>query len=659
MKKTILYALVALITTFRSFAQDIYTYTFASTAGIPSYTDPLLAVASPLTPVGTAFITPCTWGFSGICGFTGGSYTPAGPCVEITLTAIPGYTIDVTRFYAYLRRSGTGPVAARLAYSTNGVTWTDDGIDHNPTNGSCATSLAMTTLANWTFTVTNPTLYFRIYPFGASSGSGTIQVYDLHIEGLVHPLCTNPIVTVSPSGGSFCSGGAGSVLTATGAGIGGTYKWTPAAGLSATTGATITAIPTSTTTYSVIGTTTLGCSDTTPVVVTVLALPTATLSTSGPTSICPGDSVVLTAGSGPGYSYRWHNGVSYIPGATKISYTAKTGGNYTVQVTNPAGCIATAPIQTVIINTPPVATITATTPLVFCDGGNVTLNATTGAGYTYQWSKFGTPLAGATTATYISDTTGIYTVQVSGPAGCKSTSAATIAIVVPQPFIKQKDTAFCAGNPVRLGMNVSGMMGLSYQWQLNGVNLPGATDLYYNAGNSGKYNCTVSVPGSCVYSTPPVTFTVYPVKVPWVSFSGSVFSTTKDYVSYQWYMSGIGIKGATSSAFSPSTYGTYRVRATDSNGCSSYSNAYVIYTLGLEEHNRMAANIYPNPATTVIHIECATHVKAVITAMDGRIILEQPGAADIEINSLSNGLYMISLYDENGQRIMVQKLIKE
>src|SRR5271156_2511280 len=67
---------------------------------------------------------------------------------------------------------------------------------------------------------------------------------------------TVPTITVTPDGGAFCSGTSGLSMTASGAG---TYIWSPATGLSATTGATVTANATSNIIYTVTGTSSAGC----------------------------------------------------------------------------------------------------------------------------------------------------------------------------------------------------------------------------------------------------------------------------------------------------------------------------------------------------------------------------------------------------------------
>lgn len=82
-----------------------------------------------------------------------------------------------------------------------------------------------------------------------------------------------------------------------------------------------------------------GITVSTPILVTVNKNPTASITAGGPTSFCAGGSVVLTANAGAGLSYQWFKGGAAITGATSISYTATTAGNYKCQVTKTAtGC---------------------------------------------------------------------------------------------------------------------------------------------------------------------------------------------------------------------------------------------------------------------------------------------------------------------------------
>jgi len=93
-------------------------------------------------------------------------------------------------------------------------------------------------------------------------------------------------------------------LTATGAGTGGTYSWSPGTGLNTTTGPVVVAGPTVTTTYTVTGTTAAGCSDTAWVTVWVDSL-LNDITITGQDTICKGDCTVLIANGRESTYFEW------------------------------------------------------------------------------------------------------------------------------------------------------------------------------------------------------------------------------------------------------------------------------------------------------------------------------------------------------------------
>lgn len=96
-------------------------------------------------------------------------------------------------------------------------------------------------------------------------------------------------------------------------------------------------------------------------------------------TFCSGGSVILTSSAGT--TYLWSTG------ATTQNISAIISGNYTVQITNAAGClsIASAP-KTVTVNPLPVITVSAI-PGTICFGETSSLTATGGG--TYLWSPSG------------------------------------------------------------------------------------------------------------------------------------------------------------------------------------------------------------------------------------------------------------------------------
>lgn len=106
-----------------------------------------------------------------------------------------------------------------------------------------------------------------------------------------------PTVGVSPTSGTICNPGGTSVsLTASGTATG--YTWLPATGLSATSGASVNATPSSSTTYTVTGTDAIGCTNTATAVITVSSVPSAVTVSPSSSTICSGDVQLLTASGG-------------------------------------------------------------------------------------------------------------------------------------------------------------------------------------------------------------------------------------------------------------------------------------------------------------------------------------------------------------------------
>lgn len=220
---------------------------------------------------------------------------------------------------------------------------------------------------------------------------------------------TAPAATITAGGPiSFCEGG-NVVLTAS---PGTSYAWS--------NGATTQSITVSASgDFSVIVTQPGGCASNSPVTaVTVNPLPAAVVNASGPLAFCQGENVVLTASGGN--SYSWNNG------STTPSITVNSSGNYTVTVTNAAGCSTTSAATIVNVTAKPVVTLSASPFTSLFPGLTTTLSANVSPSGTvnYVWTRNGTVMSGVTTATIpvTLDGLGDYAVTVTNAGGCTNTS---------------------------------------------------------------------------------------------------------------------------------------------------------------------------------------------------------------------------------------------
>lgn len=143
----------------------------------------------------------------------------------------------------------------------------------------------------------------------------------------------------------------------------------------------------------------------------------------GATTFCDGITVTLKTIEGTGYSYQWYRNGTPISGANSAVYEAGISGSYTVSITLGPNNAVSDPVQ-VTVNPKPVATLSPSGSSVIPNGGSVTLNASTGIGYSYRWFRNDTLIIGANASSYNATTAGSYYVEVYN--GCYALSANTI-----------------------------------------------------------------------------------------------------------------------------------------------------------------------------------------------------------------------------------------
>lgn len=397
-----------------------------------------------------------------------------------------------------------------------------------------------------------------------------------------------PTASASAAGATeFCQGG--SVTLNAAAVTGATYQWQNS-GI-AIPGATSQSYSATTSgNYSVVVSTSACSATSNSIDVVVNPSPVATASANGPTTVCQGGSVSLSAAQVNGASYQWNNGANPVAGATSSTFSATAAGNYTVTVTA-NGCSATSAAVSVTITPPPAATITASGSTTVCEGNTVTLNANTGANLSYQWLLNGAPINGATAQSYTAAVAGSYTVTVSQGANCSATSsAATVNILAaPQATVTASGPlAICQGGSVNL--NAAQVAGNTYQWQVNGANIAGATNASYAANAAGSYAVVVTSTNGCASTSTASVVTVNPLPNATITPNGPTTfcvggnvllqGTSGNGLNYQWNNNGNAISGAVNSVLNVNQSGSYTVTVTDLNGCSATSSALAVNVAG-------------------------------------------------------------------------------
>ena len=320
---------------------------------------------------------------------------------------------------------------------------------------------------------------------------------------------------MSVAGSATLCAGATATLTASGAT---TYTWSPATGLSATTGSMVIANPTVTTTYTVIGTK----GDSMSLVTAVVTVNTPTLTINTPT-ICIGNTGTLTANGAT--TYTWSTGST---GASLVQSPTVTT-IYSVTATNATGC-TNANTATITVSSYPVITVNSPTA---CAGTATTLTAS--GATTYSWST------GATTATISPSptVTTSYTVTGKNAGGCATPITTTINVIA-KPVITVNSTSLCIGNTATL--TASGAN--TYLWSSN-------------AGSATTVSVAISPTVTTTYS---VTGTATTTCKALVTSTVTIVSTpTVNSPNHSYHLCGgdvttFSVSGAVSYTWTPATF---------------------------------------------------------------------------------------------------------
>ncbi|MDI1356533.1 MAG: T9SS type A sorting domain-containing protein [bacterium] len=298
-----------------------------------------------------------------------------------------------------------------------------------------------------------------------------------------------PSVFISPSSTVICIGKT-ATLAASGAT---TYVWDNGA-----TTSSIAVSPTTTTSYTVIGTSALtSCSNTAVRSLSVNFLPVVTIAPST-TVICFGKTTSLTAGGTATYTWNTNSTLTTVVVSPSVS------SNYTVTGTAAVtGCSNTA-VQSISVNSLPTMTIT-TTSTVLCAGKSATL--TVSGTDTYLWST-----QGSTNTMVVVNPNFSLNYTVTGTdaiTSCSNTAVKSISVnALPAVTASTPSSTICDG----LSATIVSSGASTYTWipgALNGATVtvsPSINTSYTVTGTSAASGCTnQAVKTISVNTTPTVT----------------------------------------------------------------------------------------------------------------------------------------------------------
>jgi gliding motility-associated-like protein len=430
-----------------------------------------------------------------------------------------------------------------------------------------STGLSSQTVSNPSFTLTNNSsapvsqIYTVTTTAGGCSSTDAVTV------------TVNPTPTVSVNSPSICAGNA-AILTASTAN---SYSWSTGA-----TTNTISVTPTVTTNYTVTGTTN-GCSVTRIATVTVNSIPTTTASTSG-TITCSTPSVTLNS-TLAGMNYTWTAPTGGIVSSPNSQSTSASGaaGNYTLFVSNAAGCTYSTTTSVTQNTTAPTGVSAGSNQTLTCLSPSVTLTGVVVSPLNATLNWTGANVCGSpTTAITSACGAGVYTLTATNPAnGCTASATVQVFPSAGAPTVSNNpvtNSITCTNTLVTVSITTTDTP-VSYAW--SGTGIVGATNtatIIVNQGGTFQYTVT-NLSNGCTTSNNQVVPQNTTIPTTTATTTGTIncftptvtLNSTLSGMNYTWTPPSGGSVGSANSQSTTASgaAGTYSLFVLDAiNGCT-------------------------------------------------------------------------------------------
>ncbi len=373
----------------------------------------------------------------------------------------------------------------------------------------------------------------------STTGTCWTKAYDTTTKLIVKNATVTPSVSISANPGNTICSGTSVTFTAspTNGGSSPSYQWKVGSTNVGTNSNTYTSstLSNNDVVSCIMTPTTGGCytsssatSNTITMTVNTPVTPSVSISANPGNTICAGTSVTFTASptnGGSSASYQWKVNSSNV-GTNSTTFSSSTLSNNDVVscvMTTSLSCVtsgnATSNTVTMSVtnNVTPTVSIAPTSTTICEVGGSATLTAsTTISGVSYQWYRGTTPV-GTNSNTHnvsgISPGTHSYTVQITVPNGCFTSSTATsntasITVNAATPVNSSANASSLSicntvGDTITANCSVTGATVLKWQHDdgTGFVDVIGSNGTYYApsglSGGTHKYRAIYTMPTGC------------------------------------------------------------------------------------------------------------------------------------------------------------------
>ncbi len=296
--------------------------------------------------------------------------------------------------------------------------------------------------------------------------------------------------------------------------------------------------------------------------------------------------VNISGGTGP-YYYSLSNGAYDITYSQSVAFSNLGQGSYTVVVVDAGLCSVTGTTSLSTIDAFSVVNLTPSGSTCNSNDGSVNITLLGGlTPYTYQLTDSSGNTQSVTTnsisRTFTNLSTGVYTIKITNPSACIYQNTFTITNTNKFNISTSVSDASCglSNGSVTINVDTPGI----YSYYLNGLTFLNTSNTThsFNALTAGIYNLEVKDSTGCsqknviqVKTTQSVDFTLLSTGCGSGS-EGTITSLITSGVppyTFQWSSN---VNGQTGIYVTGLTAGTYSLKLTDSNNCSTTKNTNVV-----------------------------------------------------------------------------------
>jgi Secretion system C-terminal sorting domain/Subtilase family len=162
---------------------------------------------------------------------------------------------------------------------------------------------------------------------------------------------------------------------------------------------------------------------------------------------------------------------------------------------------------------------------------------------------------------------------------------------------------------------------------------------------------TVTNPSGCAARSDTTFFTMIPAPAPPIITANGLDLSSSSALTYQWFLEGAPIAGATAQQWTAQANGVYTVQITDTTGCAAFSDTLNVFSVGIRSIEATSLSVWPVPARGLLNVTYTIGDAApfaVVDATGKQVITGRIQAGNtraIDISGLAPGTYVLRIQD--------------